>query len=158
MVFQIFRGRPSRELADKVLNAFDLSGVHDSTPFTRADIARRDTPSRLEALDELPAAYLPCKSKYADPPLNVSKSLTILRHMLKAVDAKLVSAEMCIAGAKLVVYRVRVEGRGCGVVHVVRCPVVMFGEPGHLPQPEPVAAGDTGSSNEFGTDYDSDWE
>lgn len=156
MVFQIFRGTPSKELADKVLKAFDLSSIHDSTPFTRAEIARRNTPRRLEAIEELPAAYLPCKSNYTKPPLDVSKSLTILRHMLKAQDAKLESTEMCVAGSKIVVYRVRVDGAGCCVVHVVRTPVIMFGEPGQTALPQR----DTPDLNEldYHSDYDSDWE
>jgi hypothetical protein len=126
MVFQIFKGTPTKDLATRVLQAFDLSGVHDSTPFTRAEIARRNTPKRLEDIYDLPAAYLPCKVAYTTPPLNVSKSLTILRHMLRALHARLESNEMCVAGAKIVVYRVRIRGAGCCVVHVVQTPIVVF--------------------------------
>lgn len=161
MVFQIFRGRPRKELALKVLGAFDLKGVHDSTPFTRAEIQRRNTPARLEAIEELPAAYLPCKASYAAPPLNVSKSLTILRHMLKALDAKLESSEMCVSGSKIVVYRVRVEGAGNCVIHVVRAPTTMFGAPGDAAaaaQPGAAAVVPNPRPDDADDGYHSDWE
>ena len=119
MAFQLFRSLPSQHVVQKVLNAFDIEDVRDAVPFTRADVLKRDTCRRLESISELHDLYLPCKRSYVAPPLTVSRSLTVLRHMLRSINATLKPAETYICGQKIVVYRICIEGGHSGLMHVV---------------------------------------
>lgn len=113
VVIQLFAEQPSAELSDAVARAFGLSGIGDSSPFTRADIVGRGTPAALEELrPALAESYLACKSFYCMQPITPERSLTILRHFLRATGLVLTATDQNLDGRRTQTYRVHRPGGG----------------------------------------------
>lgn len=100
----MFRSAPPKELVETVLRCFKLSGLTDKRWFTKEEIP-------LETLDEwLPLVepyYLPCKAtRYLHGEMTKARSLTVLRHLLKANEIELRVQERLVNGHKTTLYQV----------------------------------------------------
>ena len=119
----------------KVFGAFNISDISNTGPFTRADIVQNEVALKLSRILELRDIYLPCKAAiYLSEPISTSRCLTILRHMLRIVNATLDTTEQYMCGQKVVVYRIGTTGGCASVVRVSNEPRTMFVEDGNPPQ------------------------
>ena len=114
MVIQLFSVYPDIDLTNSVVRAFGLTSVDDGTPFTRKDIVSRNTPTKLGLLrSRLEQVYIPCKaSVYVAKDITKDRSLTILRHFLRAAGYSLSASDVNFDGRRTQVYRIRKEGDG----------------------------------------------
>lgn len=104
---QLFRKVPSEELVVRVLNAFGLASVHDTTWFTKKDLEMYGTVDKLYTLkDELKECYLACKSRLYLNDISVKNSITILRQILKVHGYKLTVKNKYIFGKKSSLYQI----------------------------------------------------
>lgn len=118
---------PPLTTVHKVFEAFDISDIHDTIPFTRADVVKKEVGIKLSMIPELRDIYLPCKASiYLSEPITTSRCLTILRHMLRTVNATLDTTEQYMCGHKVVVYRITVDGSRGSIIHVSKEPRKMF--------------------------------
>jgi len=105
---QLFKKKPSKELIIKVLNIFDIEDFNDSKQFTRKDLEKIDLCNNLNIFSsKLNEYYLPCKFKIYLQNINIKKSITLLRQLLKLYDYNVKSNEKYIKGEKIIVYQIR---------------------------------------------------
>ena len=105
---QLFKKKPSKELIIKVLNIFDIEDFNDSKQFTRKDLEKIDLCNNLYIFSsKLNEYYLPCKFKIYLQDINIKKSITLLRQLLKLYDYNVKSNEKYIKGEKIIVYQIR---------------------------------------------------
>ena len=104
---QLFKKKPSKELIIKVLNIFDIEDFNDSKQFTRKDLEKIDLCNNLNIFSsKLNEYYLPCKFKIYLQDINIKKSITLLRQLLKLYDYNVKSNEKYIKGEKIIVYQI----------------------------------------------------
>jgi hypothetical protein len=104
---QIFRKIPDEILYKDVLSLFGIKDINASFTFTKKDLINLNVVDNINLIKErLSECYLPCKFKvYFNN--NTEKGLiTILRHMLKTRDLKLVSKEKYMKGEKYLQYKI----------------------------------------------------
>jgi hypothetical protein len=101
---KIFRANPPRELLEDVIKTFGLTGIQDSTWFTKSHLNIQ----QLEALfPELESYYIPCKAKeFLHPPLTHARGLTVLKQLCKVHSIPITSAERTSAGVKGMWYQI----------------------------------------------------
>lgn len=103
---QLFRKLPEGEIVTKVLKCFGLEGFDCGKSFTRKDLQAIKCPENLKLLhDELLIYYLPCKAKIYLADFAVKKCITVLRHIAKMHDHRVVSTEKYMRGEKILFYR-----------------------------------------------------
>jgi hypothetical protein len=101
---KVFRENPPVELIEKVLLAFSLHGLHDFSWFSRTSIQMN---MFEEVLPLLEPYYIPCKAKeYLYTTITTARAITILRQLLKTVDASLVCSEKSRMGVKSIWYQI----------------------------------------------------
>ena len=104
---QLFKKKPSKELIIEVLNIFGIEDFNDSKQFTRKDLEKLDLCNNLNSLSsKLEEYYLPCKFKIYLQNINIKKSITLLRQLLKLYDYNVKSNEKYIKGEKIIVYQI----------------------------------------------------
>lgn len=104
---QLFKKKPSKELIIEVLNIFGIEDFNDSKQFTRKDLEKLDLCNNLNSLSsKLEEYYLPCKFKIYLHNINIKKSITLLRQLLKLYDYNVKSNEKYIKGEKIIVYQI----------------------------------------------------
>ena len=104
---QLFKEYPTTELVKQVLNAFGLRGLDDNTPFSRADLHRRETVSNLTKLKPyLEKCYIPCKARTYLNNLTEKNVITILRQILKHLGYTVFSKEKYMRGNKFIIYHI----------------------------------------------------
>lgn len=101
---QIFRAQPPLELLEEICKTFGLSGLQDSTWFSKSSLNLE----QLEAvLPELEPYYVPCKAKeFLHPTLTPARGLTILKQLCKAHTIHITAAERTCAGVKGMWYQI----------------------------------------------------
>jgi len=128
VINQLFISKPPIELVTKLINAFGIKNINDSSEFSYIDmnINRNSNLPGSEPISiisnlqkELSEYYIPCKRKiYFDMSGNAgnidnieqSKSLiTILRQLLKLYNYNLSSREGYVNGIKNMIYKIVVN-------------------------------------------------
>jgi hypothetical protein len=101
---KIFREDPPLELVEEVVKAFGLTGIQDSTWFSKSHL----NVQTLEGLfPELEPYYIPCKAKeFLHPPLTYARGITILKQLCKVHDIHITAAERTCAGVKGMWYQI----------------------------------------------------
>jgi hypothetical protein len=88
---KVFRSTPPIDLFERILSCFGLTGLHDTTWFSKATL-RMD--SFEDLLPELEPYYIPCKAlDYIHSPLTQSRAITILRQLCKVHKVSLETTE-----------------------------------------------------------------
>ena len=101
----LFREKPPIELVNRFLQTFGLSGLGDAIWFSKHQIKILVF---QELLPELEPYYLPCKAaEYIYGILNEGRAITILRHLLRAYGAQLLSMEKSRGGEKSMWYQIQ---------------------------------------------------
>ncbi len=103
---QLFRQIPPIELCIKVLNAFGLTDLSDTTYFSRKDLeSTKCVESLTELKDELAECYLPCKARTYLNDLNSKNAITVLRQISRLYGCSVQSREKYIKGDKFIIYQ-----------------------------------------------------
>jgi hypothetical protein len=101
---KIFRTLPPLDLVEQVFKTFTLTGLTDSTWFSKSMLNIQEL-ERL--LPELEPYYMPCKAKdFIHEPLTQARGLTILRQLCKAHAISFTAAERTCAGVKGMWYQI----------------------------------------------------
>lgn len=99
----MFRKKPTKEFVEEILISLHFIGLHDRKIFTKHDIS-------LDKFEEIVTwiepYYIPCKAKKFLYDLNTSKQITILRHLLRAIDYDLLAHEKVINSNKVTTYQI----------------------------------------------------
>ena len=104
---QLFKKKPSKELIIEVLNIYGIEDFNDLKQFTRKDLEKLDLCNNLNNFAcKLEEYYLPCKYKIYLQNINIKKSITLLRQLLKLYDYNVKSNEKYIKGEKIIVYQI----------------------------------------------------
>ena len=103
---QLFRQIPPIELCTKVLNAFGLKDLSDTTYFSRKDLESTKCVENLTELKgELADYYLPCKARTYLNDLNNKNAITVLRQISRLYGCSVQSREKYIKGDKFIIYQ-----------------------------------------------------
>ena len=105
---QLFRKIPPLELVERIVKAFGLKSLDDETKFSRNDLDKINTVSKItEMKSELEKYYIPCKSRTYLNDLNKKNVITILRQCVKLYDYLVSSKEKYSKGEKFIVYQLK---------------------------------------------------
>jgi len=99
----LFRKNPSKEVVEEILIYLQFLGLHDRKIFTKNDISSEKFE---EIIIWIEPYYIPCKAKKFLYDLNASKQITILRHLLRAIDHDLLAQEKVINSNKVTTYQI----------------------------------------------------
>jgi len=110
VLHQLFKKKPSNDLLNKIIKAFNLIDINDKKEFSQLDMDKNNTLLVFHDLEnELNECYIPCKQKnYTNNIQNITnkEAITIFRQLLKAHDHDLYSKERFIKGIKYLVYKI----------------------------------------------------
>jgi len=110
VINQLFIKKPSNELLTKIIKAFGLNDINDTSEFSQIDMDKHNTLKIFHTLEkELGDCYIPCKRReYTGNIKNIinKEAVTIFRQILKAHDYDLYSKERFIKGTKYLVYKI----------------------------------------------------
>ena len=102
---QLFKKKPTIEILNKVLNAFEIDEFKEEYSFRKKDLINWNTVEKLNLLkDELSEYYFPCKAKQYLESIEPNRCITILRQLLRVFNYKLLSKEKYTNGDKFVLY------------------------------------------------------
>ena len=104
---QLFRSKPPFKLVLKICLYFgiDLEDLSKKNSFTKNELIKLDLTSKFSELEEmLKQYYIPCKCKIYLNNITISKSVTILRQILKLYNFKITSNESYNNSKKYIIY------------------------------------------------------
>lgn len=100
----MFRKVPPLEVVEQVLRSLKLTGLNDNRWFSKDDLP---IDTLEEWLPSLEPYYLPCKAeRYLSGQMTRARTITILRHILKAHNIELKVQERVVSGKKTTLYQV----------------------------------------------------
>ena len=100
----IFRSSPPKELVEASLQTMHLTGLTDSTWFSKSCI---NLQALEDILPQLEPYYLPCKAKeYLHNPLTPARGLVIIRQLLDTQEVALIKKERSCINLKEVWYQI----------------------------------------------------
>ena len=104
---QLFKIRPSQELIYRYCHLFGLAGMSDRKWFTKNDMARCHTVSKIQdtVFDDLKKLYVDCKAKSYLTEINDKSAITILRQLIKTLDYTLKRRTVTISGIRCTEYQ-----------------------------------------------------
>ena len=104
---QLFKSKPPFNLVLKICLYFgiDLEDLSKKNSFTKNELIKLDLESKFSELREaLKQYYIPCKCKIYLNNITISKSVTILRQILKLYNFKITSNESYNNSKKYIIY------------------------------------------------------
>lgn len=108
IINQLFKESPSRDLAQRLACYFGLTGLDDSSYFSREWMQKHSTIKNIKEnlLDELKKLYIQCKAKSYLSDIDEKSALTILRQILRVHGYNIISRSKCRDGVRFLEYRV----------------------------------------------------
>ena len=105
MNYQLFKVTPPFEFVRDIVKLYGINDLDENFEFTRCDLEKRDLLNQLKNMkNELSKYYLDCKSdKYLEN-LTIKKSITLLRHLIKIYNYKVVAREKYNNKKKFLLY------------------------------------------------------
>ena len=104
---QLFKSKPPFNLVLKICLYFgiDLEDLSKKNSFTKNELVKLDLESKFSDLrDALKQYYIPCKCKIYLNNITISKSVTILRQILKLYNFKITPNESYNNSKKYIIY------------------------------------------------------
>ena len=104
---QLFKSKPPFNLVLKICLYFgiDLEDLSKKNSFTKNELVKLDLESKFSEIREaLKQYYIPCKCKIYLNNITISKSVTILRQILKLYNFKITSNESYNNSKKYIIY------------------------------------------------------
>jgi len=108
VVNQLFINKPPIELLDKIIIAFGLTSINDTSEFSQLDMDKHKTIQTINNFkNDIIKCYIPCKRKtYEDNCNSNLGNITMFRQILKTNNHDLYSKEKFIKGVKYLVYKI----------------------------------------------------
>jgi hypothetical protein len=104
---QLFTKIVDRNVAERLVQCLGLQGLDDSSNFTRFDLVRVGTVTRIYAMvEQLSQYYLPCKARIYLTQINEKKAITIVKQILRLHNYSVVAKEKNNGNQKVIVYRI----------------------------------------------------
>ena len=109
MINQLFREKPSRELACKLVHYCGLAGLQDTRYFSRFDMQRENTIKKINEhlIDNLKKLYIRCKAESYLSVLDEHAVITILRQVLRIHGYTVISRTRCVDGIRFTEYKIQ---------------------------------------------------
>ena len=108
---QLFNRAVPEELAQNVIQCFNLSGFNDRRTFSKYDMETHGTVRRLlELVPELEQYYMPCKARTYLQDVTPKKCITVLKQVIRLHGMTLMSREKNLQGRKVIFYQVMGSG------------------------------------------------
>ena len=105
---QLFIKKPERELVEKLVNTYGLTGFEDETVFSKRKFEKNDTKEKFEEIvEQLREFYLPCKRKIYLDNITHKKAVTIMRQCLRLYNFYIRSKEKYFNGDKIIIYQMK---------------------------------------------------
>jgi len=107
---QLFKIKPSYEILVKIcfLYDIDLNNLEKKNTFTKLELIELQIDNYFEMFKNLLSEYyLPCKSKKYLECIDIKKSITILRQLLKLYNFSLLSSERYNNSKKYIIYTIK---------------------------------------------------
>ena len=104
---QLFKNKPPYHIVLKICLYFgiDLNDLSKKNSFTKNELVKLDIESKFTEFEEvLKQYYIPCKCKIYLNNITISKSVTILRQLLKLYSFKISSNESYNNSKKYIIY------------------------------------------------------
>tara|TARA_Y100000591_G_scaffold318255_1_gene328945 strand:+ start:2289 stop:2672 length:384 start_codon:yes stop_codon:yes gene_type:complete len=104
---QLFKSKPPFNLVLKICLYFgiDLEDLSKKNSFTKNELVKLDLETKFPEFEEtLKQYYIPCKCKIYLNNITISKSVTILRQLLKLYNFKISSNESYNNSKKYIIY------------------------------------------------------
>lgn len=103
---QLFSKSIPDELALRVMSCFGLSNFDDRHEFCKAQLISLGTPQKLTQLvPELSEYYMPCKAKKYLTNIDSSRSITLLKQIMRLFGYSVNSSERNIKRRKVMFYK-----------------------------------------------------
>tara|TARA_B100001758_G_C18256484_1_gene528622 strand:- start:479 stop:898 length:420 start_codon:yes stop_codon:yes gene_type:complete len=103
---QLFRFTPPRDVLIQLLECFGLEQLDDNRNFTRADMEKMDTITKINELKQvLEEYYLPCKARTYLNDITFKNVITILRQIVRLYGYSVISREKYMRGEKFIIYQ-----------------------------------------------------
>lgn len=107
MKYQLFQQIPDKDFMIKLLNHFGINDFEDYNEFTKIDLEDLNIVDKMnDLIPELVLYYLPCKYEMFLNNININKSITILRQLLRLYNYKLKKREHVQNKIKSIYYRI----------------------------------------------------
>ena len=108
MINQLFKEKPSEELAARLVRSFGLSGLGDSSWFSNDTMEKHNTVQRVNSYiaSDLEQLYLKCKARSYLHNIDERGALTILRQILRVYNYNVIPQSKCKKGRRFFQYRI----------------------------------------------------
>ena len=107
MKYQLFQQIPDTLFMIIILNCYGINNFNDTKEFTKTDLEDLNIISKIDDLiPELVLYYLPCKYRMFLTKININKSITILRQLLRLYNYKLKKREHVQNKKKSIYYHI----------------------------------------------------
>lgn len=108
---QLFNKAVPEELAEQVIQCFNLSGSQDRRTFSKYDMETHGTVQCVTQLvPQLEGFYMPCKARTYLHDLTPKKCVTILKQIIRLHGMTLMSRERNLQGRKVIFYQIMGSG------------------------------------------------
>ncbi len=106
--FQLFKKLPDIIFINKIAQLYGIKDLDINYKFTIKDLEKNNVVQKLNDIkDEIGIYYLNCKYKKYIDNLTEKKSITVLRHLLKIINYKVISHEKYSDNRKYLVYNIK---------------------------------------------------
>lgn len=107
MKYQLFQQIPDINFMIKLLNCYGINNFNDTKEFTKNDLEDLNIINKIDDLiPELVLYYLPCKYDMFLNKININKTITILRQLLRLYNYKLKKREHVQNKKKSIYYHI----------------------------------------------------
>lgn len=104
---QLFSKKPDLETVISLLKLYGIDEFDTNVVFSREDLSKKNIITNLiNFKPNLEKYYLPCKSKKYLTNINIKRSVTILRQVIREYNYKIISNEKYHLGKKYLSYKI----------------------------------------------------
>jgi len=104
---QLFSKKPDLETVISLLKLYGIDKFDTNVVFSREDLSKKNIITNLINFKPiLDKYYLPCKSKKYLTNINIKRSVTILRQVIREYNYKVISNEKYHLGKKYLSYKI----------------------------------------------------
>jgi len=116
---QLFVKHVEKDLVQRLMQCYGLDGFDDKRSFSKFDLENLNTVDNVNGImEELRSYYLPCKAKAYLDNLDVKKSLTLLKQVIRLHGYFLQTKEKSVNTRKIMYYVITPETEKYQINHI----------------------------------------
>lgn len=116
---QLFVKHVEKDLVERLMQCYGLGGFNDKRSFCKFDLEKSNTINRVNGImEELRPYYLPCKAKTYLNNLDVKKSITLLKQVIRLHGYFLKTKEKSVNTRKIMYYVLTPENEKHQINHI----------------------------------------